>query len=300
MGGANRSISMMTMVLVSLISLMLASGAAMAQAAAAARVLAEQVLERATATGGRAALTQFERAGGRAAVEAALMQAEREGGTALAQRSAAILSEVGAPALRVIARAPSSTAAALEGLSGPALRAGVAAIERSPSIVSLPAATARGAVMAESRLPGVGATIVEQLGDDGVRLAAEVAEAQGVSLARWSKDVASLPAKERGSVIAALEKRPGVVLDYLDRHPGVLVAGAIASAAAIVEMTALVSGQEGPTTAAVRGTTKIADEALSTPLAVTVTLAGVVAVALGALWFLPSVLRRWRRAARAA
>jgi len=155
-------------------------------------------------------------------------------------------------------------------------------------------------VATEVRLPGVGASIVETLGDDGARVAAQLSETQGISLARWSKDVAALPARERSTVMAALEKKPGLILDYLDRHPGVLVAGAAVTGAAIIEMTALVAGEEGPVSAAVRGGTEIADEALSTPLAFTITLAGIVAVALGALWFLPSVLRRWRRAARAA
>jgi len=202
--------------------------------------------------------------------------------------------------MSLLARTPTKAAAALEGLSGPALRSGVEALERSPSILSLAPSAARSAVAAESRLPGVGATIVETLGDDGARIASTLSEREGVSLARWSGDVAKLPAKERTAVISALEKRPGAVLDYLDRHPGVLVAGTIASAAAVVEIAAIVSGQEGPTTAAVRGAAKVADEVLSTPLAITITLAGVVLVALGAAWLLPSVLRRWRRAGRAA
>lgn len=295
-GAASGGVASAVVVAIALV----AAPPAAAQTGAALRAVAEQVIERLGATGGRAAVVQLERAGGRAAVEAALVQAEREGGSALARRAAAILGEVGAPALGVLSKAPASAVAALEGLSGPALRAGVAAIERSPSLLSLPASTARGAVLAESRLPGVGATIVQQLGDDGVRLAAEVTEAQGVSLARWSKDIASLPAKERRSVLDAIGRKPGVVLDYLDRHPGVLVAGAIASAVAMVEITALVTEQEGPVTAAARGSTRIAEEALTTPLAITVTIAGIAAVALGAAWLLPSVLKRWRRAARAA
>jgi len=270
-----------------------------AQSGVALRALAEQVIERLGAAGGRAAIVQIERAGGRAAVETALRQAEREGGEALAARAAAVLSDAGAPALGVLAKSPARALAALDGLSGPALRSGVAAIERQPSILSLPTELAGRAVTAEARLPGVGATIVESLGDDGARVAAELTESQGVSLARWSKDVASLPAKEKTSVIAALEKRPGVILDYLDRHPGVLVGGAIVAGAAVVEMTALVSGQEGPVSAAVRGGTKIADEALSTPLAFTITLAGIAAVALGVFYVLPTVLKRWRRASRA-
>lgn len=273
--------------------------AALGQSGAALRALAEQVIERIGAAGGRAAVVQIERAGGRAAVEAALRQAEREGGEALASRSAAILSDAGAPALGVLSKTPARVVAALDGLGGDALKRGVAAIEREPAILSMPAELAKRAVATEARLPGVGATIVESLGDDGARVAAELTESQGVSLARWSKDVAALPAKERSTVVAALEKKPGVILNYLDRHPGVLVAGAGVTAAAVVEMTALVSGGEGPVSAAVRGGTQIADEALSRPLAFTVTLAGIVVVALGALWFLPSVLRRWRRAARA-
>ncbi|MBX3355516.1 MAG: hypothetical protein KF724_07430 [Phycisphaeraceae bacterium] len=273
--------------------------ATLAQGATALRAVAEQVLERVGATGGRAAVVQLERAGGRAAVEAVLVQAEREGGEALVRRTATLLSEAGAPALGVISRAPARAIAALDGLSGETLKRGVAALEREPAILSMSGDLARRAVATEARLPGVGATIVGSLGDDGARIASQLTEAQGVSMARWSKDVASLPAKERGSVLAALEKRPGVVLDYLDRHPGVLVGAAAISAAAVIEITALVSGQEGPVSAAVRGGTKIAEEALSTPLAIIVTLAGVALVALGSLWFLPSVLRRWRRAAPA-
>ncbi len=270
------------------------------QTAGAARALAEEVLQRLASGAGRAAVVQVERAGGRAAVEAVLIQAERQGGSALARRVAEILSEAGAPAMTVLAKSPAAATAALEGLGGPSLRAGVAALERSPNILSLPAGAARGAVAAESRLPGVGATIVETLGDDGARLSSALSEAQGVSLARWSGDIATLPAAQRSAVMQAMERRPGVILDYLDRHPGVLVAGTVAAAAAVVEMTALVTGQEGPTSSAVHGATKIADEALSTPLAITVTVAGLVFVGLGALWLLPSVLRRWRRAGRAA
>lgn len=277
----------------------LATGTA-AQTASAIRAMAEEVLTRLAVGGGRAAVVQVERAGGRAAVEALLVQAEREGGEALARRTASILGESGAAGLTVLARSPASAAAALEGLSGAALRTGVEAIERTPSILAMPASVARKVVAAEMRLPGVGATIVETLGDDGARIAARLTEPEGVSLARWSRDVAVLPAPERRAVMAALDRRPGVVLEYLDRHPGVLVAGTIASAAAVVEITALVAGTEGPTTAAVRGAAKIADEALSTPLAITVTVAGLVLVALGAFWLLPSVLRRWRRAGRAA
>lgn len=271
---------------------------AQGQTASAVRTLVEEVFVRLAGTGGRAAVVQIERAGGREAVEAVLVQAEREGGATLARRAASILSEAGAPGMSVLARSPIKAAAALDGLSGPALRAGVEALERSPSILSLPSTVARGAIAAESRLPGVGATIVETLGDDGARIAANLTESEGVSLARWSSDVAALPVRERSAVVAAIEKRPGAVLDYLDRHPGVLVAGTITAGAAVVEMTALVAGREGPTSAAVRGAVKIADEALSTPLAITVTIAGIVLVGMGAAWLLPSVLRRWRRAGR--
>lgn len=270
-----------------------------AQSGVAIRALAEQVMERLGAAGGRAAVVQLERAGGRAAVETVLLQAEREGGDALATRAAAILADAGAPALKVLARTPARTIAALDGLGGETLTRGVAALERQPSILSLPADAARRAVIAEVRLPGVGATIVESLGDDGARIAAELTESQGISLARWSSDVAALPVKERSAVLAAMEKRPGLILDYLDRHPGVLVASAAITGAAVMEMTALVIGQEGPVSAAVKGGTKIADQALSTPLAFTITLAGIAAVALGVFYVLPSVLKRWRRAARA-
>lgn len=267
---------------------------ALGQSGTALRALAEQVFERAAAAGGRAAVTQLERAGGKAAVEAALREAEREGGEALARKAAGVLSEAGAPALALIAKSPARAIAALDGLSGETLVRGVAAIERQPSMLALPNELSRRAVAAEVRLPGVGASIVESLGDDGARIAGELSESQGVSLARWSKDVAELPAKERSGVIALLERKPGVILDYLDRHPGVLVAGTVTAGAAIVEMTALVTGQPGPVSEAVRGTMTMADSALSTPLAITVTVAGLVAVALGVFYVLPTVLRRWR------
>lgn len=278
----------------------LLASAAHGQTGAALRALSEQVIERLGAAGGRAAVAQLERAGGRVAVEAALAQAEREGGEALAKRAAALLADTGAPALRVLAVSPARVISALDGLGADSMRRGLAAIEREPAILSMPTDMARRAVATEVRLPGVGASIVESLGDDGARVAAELTESQGISLARWSKDVAALPIRERGALMGALEKRPGVVLDYLDRHPGVLVAGTAVTGAAIIEMTALVSGEQGPVSVAVKGGTRIAEETLSSPLAFTITLAGVVAVALGALWFLPSVLRRWRRAARVA
>ncbi len=282
-----------------LVAALLAAGfaaAAPGQAASVARSLAEQVMERTAAAGGRGAVAQLERQGGRAAVEAVLTQAQREGGEALARRAAALVEEAGPSALIVLrSAAPAATLDALEGLGGATLRQGVAALERQPSILSLPGGLARRAVAAEVAHPGVGATVVEQLGDDGARAIQGVAEADAAGLARWSRDASGLPAGERRRLLEAFERKPGVVVDYLDRHPGVLVAGTVTAGAAVVEIAAIVAGTEGPVGSAVRGGVALADHSLSWPIAITATAAGLVLVGVLAARLLPGTLKRWRR-----
>lgn len=216
-----------------------AAPGAMAQAGAASRAAAKEVIEalgRRAATRGaeEAATAAMARAGGEAAVRETVERAVAEGGEALAGRIAALVERHGVEGLLAVRSAPAGTARAVvdavNAMPSNLVKPALAALAREgdgPALAALVARTGKDALEAAALQPGVGAGLVASLGDDGVRLARALSPGQAISAARHAEAVAALPAAERAGVTRLLLAQPARMAAFLDKHPRFfLIAGA--------------------------------------------------------------------------
>lgn len=215
-----------------------AAPGAMAQAGAASRAAAKEVIEalgrRAATQGAEEATAAMARVGGEAAVRETVERAVAEGGEALAGRIAALVERHGVEGLLAVRSAPAGTARAVveavDAMPGNLVKQALAALAREgdgPALAALVARTGKDALEAAALQPGVGAGLVASLGDDGVRLARALSPGQAISAARHAEAIAALPAAERAGVTRLLLAQPARMASFLDKHPRFfLIAGA--------------------------------------------------------------------------
>ncbi len=215
-----------------------AAPGAMAQAGAASRAAAKEVIEalgrRGAAQGVEATAAAMARAGGEAAVRETMERAVAEGGGALGARIAALVERHGVEGLLAVRSAPAGAARAVvdavEAMPSDLVRPALAALAREgegPALAALVARTGKDALEAAALQPGVGAGLVASLGEDGVRLARALSPGQAISAARHAESIAALPASERAGVTRLLLAQPARMAAFLDKHPRFfLIAGA--------------------------------------------------------------------------
>ena len=88
-----------------------------------------------------------------------------------------------------------------------------------------------GALRAEAAHPGIGGTLVRELGADGIEVATKLNDGQARSLAVVARDLAALPAAERATVWTAIRRTPDRFFAWLGgmiaANPGTFVLTAV-------------------------------------------------------------------------
>lgn len=213
-------------------------GGAFAQAGAAARTAAREVVEqftkRTAAEGAEALSRELAEFGGETAVRETLERVAAESGEATMRRAAALTQRHGLDALRAVRRLPAgATGPVIEAveqtapdLVGPALRA-LAREGEGETLAQLTARFGPNALEAAARHPGVGTPLVQKLGDEGIQLSRALTTDQAMAVARQADGLAALSASERRSVLGVITSQPAKAAAFLDKHPKFfLIAGA--------------------------------------------------------------------------
>lgn len=165
----------------------------------------------------------------------------------MVERVARYASRFGPPALRAVERSPARMIRALDGLPPDLVAPALRAAAREPELTArLVGEYGKGALEITALRPGVGASLVEKLGADGITIGRKLTTDQAVTLARYADDIAALPPGERNQLLNAMTQAPVKVLDYLESHPKVLfTAGGVA---AIVAAKDNLLGRPAPAT----------------------------------------------------
>jgi hypothetical protein len=187
------------------------------------REATEQVFRQASRQG----LEELTEMGGRGAVNEVLEQSAREGGDQLVRKTVQYGAEDGPAALRAIGRSPAKMVGALDGLSPELRKAGIAAVERNPQVMTqLVKQYGTGALEVAAKHPGVGEKLAQTLGEDGIGLGRTLTTDQSIVAARYASDIAKLPPSERAGIVAKIGSMPRAVLDYMESHPRILTTAA--------------------------------------------------------------------------
>jgi hypothetical protein len=207
--------------------LTLTANAQLAPAARATREFVEEGVEQVLRRSSKEAAEELTKIGGRAAVRESLEKAAAEGGEGLVRRATAYGVEHGPAAVRAIGRSPAKVVRALDDLApdlrGPALRA----IEREPqALVPLIERHGASALEAAARHPGVGTTIGQKLGSEGLETSARLTTDESIVLARHADDIAALPPAQRSAVLQTLRTNAKGAVAFLERHPNTLLTAA--------------------------------------------------------------------------
>jgi precorrin-6x reductase len=196
-----------------------------------AREIAEAILRK----GGKEATEELAEYGGKQAIQEVLEKASREGGSELVERVIRYGKKYGVSAVRTIDNAPSLYVRSLDKLPEEMIERALWAAQRKPEVITrLVSDYGADALRVAAKHRGVGSRIVAQLGDDGVQMAKDLTEEQGVILARHADDIASLPRQQRNQVVDAIISAPKRTIDYMEKHPKVF-----GTAAGIATLVAL-------------------------------------------------------------
>ena len=254
--------------------------AALAQAGPIARAIARELAEKLGERGAR----ELAEAGGETAVREVIEKAAKEGGETLAREVAGYAEKYGAQSLRAFREAPAAMAQGMKKIPAEFAEGAMRAAAREPALVArLATEIGEDALIVAAKHPGVGADIATKLGREGCAVAKNLTTADTIRLARFSDDLARLPAAERTGLLKRIGKAPGKVMDYVERHPNILKTAA-ATAVALVAMDRLIGDAESP------GFIERVAEQFRTPL-------GIILVCVAAL-VLARALWWWRRARR--
>ena len=201
------------------------------QVGSASDAVAEELVEVMLREGGQEAAAELAEMGGAAAVRELLDKAASEGGDQLVVRVAQYATRYGPPALRAIEPSPARMAEALDAMPPELIAPAIRAAAREPQLTArLVAAYGNDALAVAAKHPGVGATLAEKLGADGIVVGQTLTTDQAVTLARYADDIATLAPDQRKRLLAAIASAPAAVLDYLETHPKVLLtAGGVAA-----------------------------------------------------------------------
>jgi hypothetical protein len=197
---------------------------ASAQVGTVARELIEQGVETVARSAARDAAKELAEAGGRAGVREILEKAAAEGGETLVRKTAAIGAEQGPAALRAIARSPAKMVDAIENVAADLRPAAIRAAEREPAAVAnLVNRYGADALEAAARHPGVGTTLAEKLGPEGLTAARTLTTDQAVVIGRHADEIAALAPAQRASFFARLRSNAAGVVSFLESHPKTLL-----------------------------------------------------------------------------
>ncbi len=183
--------------------------------------LAEKLFVALSRASGREAVEEIAEYGGRKALRETIEKVSEEYGESAAKKFVGYGERFGLRAIRVMERDPAMYIKAFDNVPENILKKAIWASEREPEAMSgLVKKFGSDALVVAARHRGTGVTILETLGDDGIRLSKALSERQGITLAKNAEDIAGLSARNRANVIKKILSAPGRVIDYLDNIPG--------------------------------------------------------------------------------
>lgn len=196
---------------------------------------AREIIEAITQRFGQVGLKEVMEKVGQESIEELVQRAVSEGGEQAAKSVIKIAGEHGLQAINVLRRAPGVFSQALENIPPDMVSQALGAIERNPDLMTRVATKLGGrAIQTELRHPGIGARLVDVMGDDGVRLAEKLTTNNVKKVMPYVEDLGALSAPDKKKVIDKILDMPAAVLDYLEKHPKVLMAtGGVAAVLAI-------------------------------------------------------------------
>lgn len=195
----------------------------LAQVGSVATELTETVLKKMAQSSAK----ELAEIGGDATVRAVLSKAAAEGGETAAREAATLCERFGPAAVQAMKASPARMAQSLSRIPDDLAAAAVRAASREPELIGkLVATLGDDALLIAAKHPGVGTSIAEKLGAEGVALAKQLPTADAIRLARAADDIATVARAERPAVFAKLQRTGGKGLDFLERHPRILLTAA--------------------------------------------------------------------------
>ncbi len=192
-------------------------------AAKGAREIMEMIAEK----GSREALQELSESGGKKALRESAKKTTLETGNDSVRKMLHFAGTADVSPLKKIGCSPALFSEALDALPEELVERALRSLRRDPERMGrLVSRYGSKGLEVAAKHRGVGADIVEKLGNDGVRMAADITEDHAVTLARHADDIAALPPESRNRVVDAIVSAPVRVLDFLENHPRILHTGA--------------------------------------------------------------------------
>lgn len=186
-----------------------------------------EIMERIAEKGSREALEELSESGGKKAMRESIKKATLKAENVSVWKMIHFAEATGISPLKKIGCSPALFNEALDALPEELAERALRSLRRDPERMGrLVSRYGSKGLEVAAKYRGVGADIVEKLGDDGVRMAADIAEDHAVTLARNADDIAALPPESRSRVVDAIISAPVRVLDFLENHPRILHTGA--------------------------------------------------------------------------
>lgn len=184
---------------------------------------ASEIVERLARLGGAQTARDLSQRFGREAVEDVLQRAFAEGGETAVARVSRIAGKYGANGLRAVSVSPHLMSQALDNLPEGLLQHAITHINRQPKLMAK-AVQQYGARALQHELahPGVGLNMLQQFGDDALRIGQKLNTNDMIRLARRANEIKTLPAAAQHNLFDMLVDGSGRVLGELDKHPNVL------------------------------------------------------------------------------
>jgi hypothetical protein len=201
--------------------------AARAQAGPLLRRGAEEAAEMIMRRSGQKAAGEIAEFGGQTALRESLEKIGKESGDEIMKKAGALAADYGPTALRSIERSPKAMTAALDKLSPQFRQAAIHIVDRDPKImVSLVERYGSDALEAAARHPGIGATLTQKLGAQGIVAARKATTNEAIILARHADEINALAPTTRQAVLGAIGKAPAKAAAILEKNPKLLLTAA--------------------------------------------------------------------------
>lgn len=180
-------------------------------------------------TGSREIGEELAEHGGEAFVRDLAQGLVREGGQEALEKVAELTGKYGPDVLRAVDNAPSPTTIlrALDELPAEQVGPAIKRLSAGPEGKVLAVLVERygaNALRTEIAHPGIGVRLVQNLGDDGIRLSLRLSREQAITVARHAEDIAKLPSEQKNKVLYLLYNDTKQMIDFMgrfiERNPG--------------------------------------------------------------------------------
>lgn len=177
----------------------------------------------------------------------------REGGEEALEKAVALTGKYGPDVLRAVDNAPSPTTLlrALDDIPtdqvGPAIRR-LSAGPQGKTLASLVDRHGANVLRTEIAHPGVGVRLVQNLGNDGIRLSQRLGREEAITVARHAEDIAMLPGDQKSNVLRLLYEDTKRMVEFMgrfvERNPGKTLFTAATTAIILADAERVLGGDD--------------------------------------------------------